>query len=250
MMYDNGEGVSQDYSQAVAWYRKAAEQGFAIAQYRLGKMYGSGRGVPQDYGQAVAWFQKAAEQGDAEAQALLGGMYATGQGVPQDDRQALVWIQKAAEQGGALGQTLLGSMYDNGEGVPQDYGQAVFWYRKGCRAGFRPSPVQPRNLVRQRQGRTPRRCSSRSLVPEGCGTRRRQSPNPPREPGTLSARAYPKMMFKAMPGLNLAATQGDDKAKNLRDSIRQRMTREQIAEGQKLSRELAARIAGQEEATP
>ena len=35
-MYDQGLGVSQDNEQAVAWYRKAADQGYAVAQYNLG----------------------------------------------------------------------------------------------------------------------------------------------------------------------------------------------------------------------
>ena len=36
VMYDNGEGVPQDYAEAVKWYRLAAEQGDARAQYNLG----------------------------------------------------------------------------------------------------------------------------------------------------------------------------------------------------------------------
>ncbi|HEM9355462.1 TPA: sel1 repeat family protein, partial [Streptococcus agalactiae] len=43
--YDNGRGVRQDYTQAVQWYRKAAEQGLADAQYNLGMMYANGQGV-------------------------------------------------------------------------------------------------------------------------------------------------------------------------------------------------------------
>ena len=35
----NGEGVEQDFKEAVKWYQKAAEQGFAGAQYNLGAMY-------------------------------------------------------------------------------------------------------------------------------------------------------------------------------------------------------------------
>ena len=38
-MYDNGDGVPQDYKEAVKWYRLAAEQGDAAAQYNLGIMY-------------------------------------------------------------------------------------------------------------------------------------------------------------------------------------------------------------------
>ncbi len=48
-MYDKGLGVTQDYAQAAKWYRKAAEQGHAYAQFNLGYMYRFGQGVPQDY---------------------------------------------------------------------------------------------------------------------------------------------------------------------------------------------------------
>ena len=45
-MYRQGHGVPQDYAQAAVWYRKAAEQGDAGAQFNLGTMCYSGRGVP------------------------------------------------------------------------------------------------------------------------------------------------------------------------------------------------------------
>ena len=67
-MYAEGEGVEQDYTEAAKWFRKAAEQGDAVAQYTLGIMYSEGEGVSQDYKKAVKWFRKAAEQGDSAAQ--------------------------------------------------------------------------------------------------------------------------------------------------------------------------------------
>ena len=42
------------------WYRKAADQGFAGAQYQIGLLYEKGRGVQQDIAQARTWYQKAA----------------------------------------------------------------------------------------------------------------------------------------------------------------------------------------------
>lgn len=62
-------------------YRKAAEQGHAEAQFRLGAMYFSGDGVPQDDAGALKWYRMAAEQGHAEAQADLTYMYENGLGV-------------------------------------------------------------------------------------------------------------------------------------------------------------------------
>ena len=64
--YANGQGVPQDYVQAVKWFRLAADQGGAKYQYNLGLAYAKGHGVPQDYVQAVKWFRLAGDQGDAQ----------------------------------------------------------------------------------------------------------------------------------------------------------------------------------------
>jgi TPR repeat protein len=90
--------VSQDYVEAVKWFRKAADQGEAVAQYNLGLMYYNSKGVPRDYVEAVKWFRKAADQGDADAQFILGLMYAKGEGVPQDYVQAHMWMNLASSR--------------------------------------------------------------------------------------------------------------------------------------------------------
>ena len=97
-MYDRGQGVPQNYAEAVKWYRKAADQGEALAQSTLGFMYAKGQGVPQNYAEAVRWFRKAADQGNARAQRNLGFMYANGQGVPRDYVQAHKWSNLAASR--------------------------------------------------------------------------------------------------------------------------------------------------------
>jgi predicted aspartyl protease len=82
-------------------YRKAADQGYARAQYILGYKYAKGEGVPKDAVQAVQWIRKAADQGYAEAQYGMGVMYFKGEGVPKDAAQAVQWYRKAADQGHA-----------------------------------------------------------------------------------------------------------------------------------------------------
>ena len=103
----------------------------------LGSLYGVGQGVPQDYAEAVKWYRRAAEQGRADAQANLGVMYSNGQGVPQDYAEAVKWSRRAAEQGHAHAQAFLGTLYGLGRGVPQDYVQAHMWLNL---AASRPSP--------------------------------------------------------------------------------------------------------------
>jgi TPR repeat protein len=115
--------------------KRKAEAGDAEAQSDLGLMYFLGQGVEQDYKEAVEWWRKAAEQGDAKAQRNLGVMYANGRGVEQDYRQAVEWYRKAAEQGYAGAQCNLGLMYRYGQGVQQDYEEAAKWYGKAAAQG-------------------------------------------------------------------------------------------------------------------
>ena len=99
-----------------------AEQGAAVAQYKLGLVYQHGVGLPRmDYAQALEWYRSAAKQGDAEAQLSLGLMYDIGKGVPKDYAEALTWYRRAAEQGLAEAQANLGAQYEEGRIVPQDY---------------------------------------------------------------------------------------------------------------------------------
>ena len=79
----------------IAEIRRLAEQGDTEAQGRLGAIYAysQGVGVPQDDAEAVRWFRLAADQGQADAQFLLGAMYANGEGVPKDEAEAARWYR-------------------------------------------------------------------------------------------------------------------------------------------------------------
>jgi uncharacterized protein len=91
--------VTQDVKEAVIWFRRAADQGDAVAEFLLGNQYASGKGVPQDYSEAMIWFQKAAEQRHPVAMLYLGVMYAEGRGVPQHNVRAHMWFSLSAAQG-------------------------------------------------------------------------------------------------------------------------------------------------------
>jgi uncharacterized protein len=73
--YQVGEGVQQDYAEALKWYRLAGVQGHAASQCNLGVMYQNGEGVPQDYQETARWFYRSAVQGYAPAQFNLAGLY-------------------------------------------------------------------------------------------------------------------------------------------------------------------------------
>ena len=86
---------------------KDAEQGDAGAQNNLGNRYSNGEGVPQDYQEAVRWYRLAAEQGHAKAQDNLAnlcllaylGHLAGGEGSKCDPSEAYAWWVLSAAQG-------------------------------------------------------------------------------------------------------------------------------------------------------
>lgn len=135
--YYDGKGVTENLTEAVKWFTKAAEQENAKAEYNLGNCYYYGYGVQyKDYGEAVKWYTKAAEQGCAEAQNSLGYCYEFGEGVDKNLKEAVKWYTKAAEQGLPLAQCNLGACYENGDWVEKNLEEAVKWYTKAANQGY------------------------------------------------------------------------------------------------------------------
>lgn len=84
------------FEKAYSEWKPLAEKGETIAEAAIGVMYHAGQGVAQDYVEAIRWYRRAAEKGNAASQANLGVMYAKGVGVERDVVQAYVWYDLAA----------------------------------------------------------------------------------------------------------------------------------------------------------
>ena len=146
-----------------------------------------------------------AEQGDVDAQNDLGSRFYAGGGVPQDDIEAARWIGLAAGQGHPPAQYNLGLLYFRGRGVRGDDAQAATWYRRAAEKGYAPA-----------QG------ALGYMLAYGAGVDQNQ--------------------VLAFMWLDLAGTgTPDDFTRGLyvqqRDELARRMTREQIVEAQRLTRE-------------
>lgn len=88
-----------DKTQAVLWYKKAADAGHNRSMFILGAKCQSGLGVEQNISLAFYWFEKAAKNNNTMAMCQLGDMYYKGEGVPKDKSQAFYWFKKAADNG-------------------------------------------------------------------------------------------------------------------------------------------------------
>lgn len=87
------------YSQAITWFKKAADLHNDTGMYFVGYMHKVGAGVDQDYKKAFKWYDRAANIGNAKAMLDLGLLYAQGKGVVKDTKKAKYWINKSVEYG-------------------------------------------------------------------------------------------------------------------------------------------------------
>ena len=136
LLYDNGEGVAQDYNKAKEWYLGAAKLGYAPAQTNLGWLLQMGTSTELSDKEAAEWYMKAANQGYAPAQYDLGLLYYTGRGgIPKDPRVAAAWFRRAAEQGYSPAQNGLAKMCQYGQGVLVSLIQAYKWFYLAAESG-------------------------------------------------------------------------------------------------------------------
>jgi len=124
---------NQNYDAALEWYRKAPVwDGFSMIG--LGFMYQEGQGVAQDYAEALQWYSKAQENWMGEnvgvtkegaiAAVLIGILHALGRGVPQNAEEACRWFRTEVKPGitpisaGFMSSTLYADRF---------YGEAYYW---------------------------------------------------------------------------------------------------------------------------
>jgi TPR repeat protein len=58
-LYEKGLGVSQDYIEAMKWYKMAVEEGNSDSMMVIGDLYRDGLGVPKDITEAEKWYKMA-----------------------------------------------------------------------------------------------------------------------------------------------------------------------------------------------
>jgi len=229
---------------AIEWLRQAAQKGHPDAQNDLAFCYRSMERI-QDCNEAVKWYTKAAEQGHRDAQGVLALMYDLGEEVDRDHKKALKWYKRQAEQARDVSLSFFAQQsriahishsiadiyyYDN-----KEYAQAFEWYQKAANGGWPDSHYMlgkmyyeglgtERNVKKSAMWYTKAAESGRDLA-QFCLARMYYK-------GEGVAQDY----VEAYKWANLAAMK-DERYRGLRDAIKEEMTKEQIAEGQKKAAE-------------
>ena len=134
-LYLGGEGVLKDVEAAIRWLTFAADRKNPFAEYALGILYLKGEDVPKNVSKALEYLKRSAAQGNQFAQYRLGKVYLMGEDVQKDITAALQFLTAAAEQGNQYAQYTLGKLYLMEKDIPKDKEAAVRWFTLSAAQG-------------------------------------------------------------------------------------------------------------------
>jgi uncharacterized protein len=135
-MYAKGEGVTQNFTQAVSFLQRACDAGEPRGCSSLGTSYARGDGVAQDLARAAALYSRACDAGEAHGCAGLGIFYQNGTAVSRDPTRAIPLLTRACNAGNAPSCHHLGVVYMTGEAAQRDVKLALSMYRRSCDGGL------------------------------------------------------------------------------------------------------------------
>ena len=135
-LYDKSQVPGHD-TEAVTWYRRAADAGDLPSMLRLGQLLHAGKGVPPNALDATTWIKKAAEADYTPAWSTLAQRYESGLGVRRSDKEAFFWWRRLAERDDVAAQAKVGDMYARGKGIDKDEAVAVTWFQRAADRGNR-----------------------------------------------------------------------------------------------------------------
>lgn len=129
--YMNGEGVTCNYTEAIKWLKKAADNKMPLAYNQLGHCYYR----QENYQEAIVWYKKAIDDMYFYSNrtlsnttcCLLGSCYYH----LKNYQEAIIWLKKAIENGDTDSYFWLGRCYS----VQQNYQEAIIWYKKAVENG-------------------------------------------------------------------------------------------------------------------
>ena len=108
----------------------------ALAQLSLGDCHADGRATPKNPYEAFRWYMKAALQGVAEAEAKVGVRYVSGIGVNNDNEKAAMWLNDLSPKATPADNTIGSDVSSRKRGLPGDQREARRLWRLAAAQGF------------------------------------------------------------------------------------------------------------------
>jgi len=150
--YRDGKYIPKDLQKAIEWFTKSALQGYAPAQNSLGWHYQYAQGIDKNVEVAFDWYQKAYAGGFEAALINIANCYEKGEGTNKDELKAFSLMEPLAVKGNSIAQYNLGRMYLNGIAVIKNSTKGADWYEKSAIQGYASSQFHLANLYSEGNG--------------------------------------------------------------------------------------------------
>lgn len=165
--YDTGHAVTSDPREALEWYKKAAQQDDPLAQWLVGRMIYADLVPPRDLNEAQAWLEKSSSHGDPFAEYLLGRIALE----RSDYARSANRFRQAAQQGLPQAQRALAQLLRDGQGVAQNYFEAYVWLLMSYDSGLRAAMTDLQALEAELSSTQVEQAKSKARELEGAMTR-------------------------------------------------------------------------------
>ena len=143
-----GSSATRSGANAIEYFHRSAELGFAPAQVVLGYLYETGRNTPSEPGEALEWYKKAARQDDPLAQWLAGRLIYSGIASPRDLNEAAAWLEKSNAHDNPFAEYLLGKIALE----RNDYARSADRFRLAAQQGLPQAQHELALLLREGKG--------------------------------------------------------------------------------------------------
>ena len=129
-------GYSEDVNEAIKYWEKASNKGYAKASHNLGLVFSDGKKIEKDETKARTYFELAASQGYCRAYIDLGDLYNTTTSSREDLIKAINYYEKAFQSGIPEGAHKIGCIYDSDNAIETDYSKAASYFAKAKNQGY------------------------------------------------------------------------------------------------------------------
>lgn len=126
--YEVGKGVEKDLNKSFSLCKRAADMGYAPAQYTVAMYYGRGQGTAKDDKEAFNYLLKSAKQDCDMAYGALANCYYWGKGTAVNYPEARYWGEKGVEKDDSTACYIMGCYYYKGNANSPDYVKALNYF--------------------------------------------------------------------------------------------------------------------------
>ncbi|WP_412552903.1 hypothetical protein [Shimia sp. MIT1388] len=255
--YLTGDDVAADSAAAMTWLSTAAKRGDVVAMTLLGDAFGGDYGIAKDAENAWAWYSKASDAEYGRATSAVADMLARGDGRPVDMAAAVKTYRKALEQGYAPAQIALGQLAGQGKldgmiaphiAVPWAVAAATEgdvaareWLQIQAEADIRPAQTAWAIWLVEQERKPDVALPFLTKAAQAGDTEAQFRLGQMLTRGEGGEQDY----IQAHAWLNIAATGGRAEAADLRTTVTELMTLEEVAEAQTIARDFFEQAASQ-----